>query len=791
MNIFELFGTIAINNDAANRAISHTGTMAKGLGSRMNSVFSAIGKGAAVCGKAIGAGLAAGTSAMAVLVGKGMGLLGELEQNMGGSEAVFAEYADRMQKTAAEAYKNMGLSQADYLATANKMGSLFKGAGFETAEAANMTMAAMQRAADVASIMGIDVSMAMESIAGAAKGNFTMMDNLGVAINDTNLAQYALSKGIQKSTQEMTTQEKVALAMEMFMEKTAYAAGNYAKENDTLAGSLTTAKAAWKNFLSGVGTADELADSLSNAGGIIVKNLNALLPKLTTGIGKLISKLSPELPGLLQSALPGIIEGGTSLLEGLFEALPDLIESLAEILPGLFEKLWGSIKKTTPKLLETFKSLFDKIDFRGLGTAIGNGLKYIITNLPQIMADIGNAIKYAWENYAWPLIQGLFSALFGVELPDWNTLVSDISTGWNDTVWPAIQDFFLQNFGITVPNWEDTKTAISDWWGKVWDSVKNYFGAIFTIFTEDEDGLTVAERLKKWWFKCADALVGVISAVFGINLPKVSDIAQKITDWWETVWADIQGFFLQKFDITVPNWEDTKKAISGWWDKVWASVKNYFSAIFTIFTEDEDGLSVAERLKNWWYKCADALVGVISAVFGIKLPSIHDVVTSIKDWWNQVIRDVADFLNLSVLFPDLFPDDSQGSSTHGAHGGGGGGAFTFPSRFNGGGGSGTSFGATVDIPGHATGLDYVPYDNYIARLHKGETVLNAEAASAWRNGQGGMSDRKLDQVIDLLSAILQSNSRDVVLDSGALVGSLGGRMDAELGRISARKWRGN
>lgn len=30
------------------------------------------------------------------------------------------------------------------------------------------------------------------------------------------------------------------------------------------------------------------------------------------------------------------------------------------------------------------------------------------------------------------------------------------------------------------------------------------------------------------------------------------------------------------------------------------------------------------------------------------------------------------------------------------------------------------------IPGHKDGLDYVPYDNYIARLHKGERVLTAE-----------------------------------------------------------------
>ena len=52
---------------------------------------------------------------------------GELEQNLGGSEAVFGEYASNIQKIGEEAYKNLGLSQSDYLATANKMGALFQG----------------------------------------------------------------------------------------------------------------------------------------------------------------------------------------------------------------------------------------------------------------------------------------------------------------------------------------------------------------------------------------------------------------------------------------------------------------------------------------------------------------------------------------------------------------------------------------------------------------------------------------------------------------------------------------
>lgn len=116
------------------------------------------------------------TAGIGLAIKKSLGLGAELEQNLGGTEAVFGKYADNLQTKARDAYKNMGLSASDYMATANKMGSLFQGSGVSQVKSLDMTQKAMQRAADVASVMGIDTSMAMESIAGAAKGNFTMIN---------------------------------------------------------------------------------------------------------------------------------------------------------------------------------------------------------------------------------------------------------------------------------------------------------------------------------------------------------------------------------------------------------------------------------------------------------------------------------------------------------------------------------------------------------------------------------------------------------------------------------------
>ena len=47
----------------------------------------------------------------------------------------------------------------------------------------------------------------------------------------------------------------------------------------------------------------------------------------------------------------------------------------------------------------------------------------------------------------------------------------------------------------------------------------------------------------------------------------------------------------------------------------------------------------------------------------------------------------------------------------------------------------------------ATGLDYVPYDEFPAILHKGEAVLTAEEADVWRKGGGGGGGMTINQYI--------------------------------------------
>ncbi len=148
-------GKVGDESKKAEKEVKTLGDRLKDLGKGVADGLAGVGDKIAGIGKAAGiavGAVVAGAAAGAVKLGQAViNQFGELEQNLGGSEAVFQDYADHMQKIGEDAYKNLGVSQSQYLATANKMGALFQGSGLDVQKSAELSEKAMQRAADMAS----------------------------------------------------------------------------------------------------------------------------------------------------------------------------------------------------------------------------------------------------------------------------------------------------------------------------------------------------------------------------------------------------------------------------------------------------------------------------------------------------------------------------------------------------------------------------------------------------------------------------------------------------------------
>lgn len=386
------------------------GELERMLGGNADSAGNSAGKKA---GSSLLSGLAAVVSAAAVgkIIKDAFTAGSDLEQNLGGTEAVFGSFAQNVQKTAVDAYKNMGLSASDYMATANKMGSLFQGSGLEQERALDLTTQAMQRAADVASVMGIDTTMAMESIAGAAKGNFTMMDNLGVAMNATTIEAYALEKGINFKWNTASNAEKAEVAMQMFFDRTSQYAGNFEHEvNGTVAGSLSALKSSWQNLLGALTTGWNLDSALAglaksaiafarNAIGMGKNVAVALGRGLLQGVPYLMQQATTLLNGFtgqLTANLPALVTKGgeflMSIIQGIITNLPALITAAGTAISTLLSGFSASI----PTILSTGMALLQAL-IRGIissipslataaGSVIGQLAAAFVTNFPTILS---------------------------------------------------------------------------------------------------------------------------------------------------------------------------------------------------------------------------------------------------------------------------------------------------------------------------------------------------------------------------------------------------------------------
>lgn len=71
---------------------------------------------------------------------------------------------------------------------------------------------------------------------------------------------------------------------------------------------------------------------------------------------------------------------------------------------------------------------------------------------------------------------------------------------------------------------------------------------------------------------------------------------------------------------------------------------------------------------------------------------------------------------------------------------------------------------------HETGLDYVPFDGYLAGLHEGEGILTAEENRIWQRFKNGSSPQVVDY--DALGGIVRDNVGGNVYLDGRVVGSV-------------------
>lgn len=543
-SIFELFGTIALNTGGAEKQLAKISAAGKKVGSVLGKGFKVAGEAALQMGKVIGAGVAAGTTAMGKLVSSAMSAYASYEQLEGGVKKLFGDDAQNLvMEYARNAYRTAGLSANEYMNTVTSFSaSLISSLGKDTVAAAAYADLAITDMADNANTFGTSMEDIQNAYKGFSKQNYTMLDNLKLGYGGTQkemerlLADASKLSGVKYKIENFSD---IIEAIHVIQDNQGIAGTTAAEAEKTISGSVNAAKAAWKNLLSGLADGeqdiDQLVSNLSEtvltaAQKNIVPRLQTMAPRLVQAVQTLVSTLGPQLPGIINTILPGMVEAATTLITGLADVLPDLLGSIIDVLPNVVKQIGGALKKLFPSLLKTFKSLIGKIDFKGLGTAIGSGLRSIVTNLPDIMKGIGSAISWAWEHVGYPLIAGIFKGVFGVDLPDsWDQLVEDIGDWWDGVV-EDVGGALEITFKAIGDALTSAKEAVEKWWGDVKALFGNLLTIVFGLGTGD-DQEAAKEAVTKWWGEIKTKIGGALSIMWHLLNP--FNIAKQVKNAWD------------------------------------------------------------------------------------------------------------------------------------------------------------------------------------------------------------------------------------------------------------------
>ena len=537
--------------------------------------------------QAVVGGFGAVVTAAAAAVKSTIPLGMELEQNLGGTEAVFGEYAESVQTLAETAYKNMGLSASDYMATANKMGSLFQGSGLEQVRAMELSTQAMQRAADVASVMGIDTSMAMESIAGAAKGNFTMMDNLGVAMNATTLSAYALEKGINFKWNTASNAEKAELAIQMFFERTEQYAGNFAREaNSTLAGSFGRMKTNIQDILAKMALGQDIKPSLENlkesvlafAHNIVpavVAILNQL-PDLVSGVLSTVGPVIEQALGDIRSPFGEILIAGLKVIKmiwdlkvpilaigGLFMAWHGIVDVILLITKAM--KVW----EIGTRVLEGIQAAHNAVLWGTTVAIEAQGGAAVAASVGMKIYSVASSIA-AGATTAFSTAMGFLNAVFVASPIGWIVLAIVAAIG-----------LLVGIIVVCVKHWDSISAALKKFGeaalnilSTVWNAITGFFSRIPQFLSDVWDAIT-------GFF--TNMYHAVMKFLFGDNAAAmeefVAQMIEKIGAFFAGIWESITSFFSGLWESLSAFFVMVGEGIAGFFTGIWEKITGAFTAV--------------------------------------------------------------------------------------------------------------------------------------------------------------------------------------------------------------------
>lgn len=279
-------------------------------------------------------------------------------------------------------------------------------------------------------------------------------------------------------------------------------------------------------------------------------------------------------------------------------------------------------------------------------------------------------------------------------------------------------------------------SSLGDMAGYVFDGVIDLLDKILAWSSGEEEPSDTAQAL----FDIASSFGNIAGMIF----TGVVDFLKLLFNGFDKETAENVEGFLEDFSAFVDDpLFQTAAIVLGGIVTAWMTMKSPLlivsGVLALIITHWED-------IKRWADNAKTAFTNFINThvpegfMSGVKsaLETISDLVYGIKSAWDSFV-DSLNTTNVQKSAKSI-QEGWESGGLAGAASAAWDSAWYNPSNW---GKKNTGAGRSF-----ATGLDYVPYDNFVAKLHTGETVLNRADATAYRAGNvGGISTESISQAV--------------------------------------------
>lgn len=587
INLFDLYAKITLDTSGYENGLDNASGKASGFADKLKS-------GIATAAKVGAAALTAAATGMAALTKASIDQYAEYEQLVGGVDTLFKTASDKVQEYAANAYKTAGMSANEYMDTVTSFSaSLLQSLGGDTEKAAQKADQAITDMADNANKMGTGMEMIQNAYQGFAKQNYTMLDNLKLGYGGTKEEMERLLADAEKLSGQkfdISSYSDIVDAIHVVQTEMGIT-GTTAKEAaSTIQGSVSAAKSAWSNLITGIAADNADLDALignfvssvETAAGNIIPRVSVMLGGIsqivtsasTTIIQMVITTITDNLPALLQAAvalvgalgqgiidsLPAITQAAIDILfflaNGLIENLPTLIDGIVQVTLTIVQMLTSpdfltQLIETAILLIMTLaQGLIDAIPqlIAAVPMIIGNLLAAIIVELPNII-QMGIDLLFALIDGIIKCIPELVAAVPTLIIAFVNGIVNNL-----DKIILAAPQIIVSLITGIIGAIPELIAAVPRVIAAIADTIRNYdWGGIGRNIVQGlKDGIAgMWDNIKDWFNEKVNSLVGGVKRILGIHSPSkvfagiggfmAEGLGEGFSDEFAAVKNDIEG----------------------------------------------------------------------------------------------------------------------------------------------------------------------------------------------------------------------------------------------------------